>query len=117
MAVFIKKQKSDILREALRKLETQTPISATSPGSIARAFTEAITTEISDYYDALDFQVSQSVISTASGRALDLMGELYNIKRRTVAEIVTIDKKVGAFYFYIDTPIGSDITIPSGTEV
>lgn len=117
MAIFIKKQKADILREALRKLETQTPISAVSPGSVARAFTEAITTELADYYDALDFQVSQSVISTASGRALDLMGDLYDIKRRTVSDIATIDKKMGAFYFYIDSPAPNDIVIPRGTEI
>src|SRR5687768_13716587 len=117
MALFIRKNKNEILREALRKLETTTPITATSPGSIARAFTEAITNEIGDYYDALDFQVAQSVISSASGRALDLIGDLYNVKRRTVNDLVATDRKLGSFYFYIDSSAAAPIVIPSGTAV
>lgn len=117
MAIYIRKTKAEILREALRKLEVTTPVSATSPGSVARAFTEAITTEIGDYYDALDFQVAQSVISSAAGRGLELIGDLYGVKRRTVTEITAIDRKIGAFYFYVDTPAISDITIPIGVEI
>jgi len=117
MAIYLRKTKAEILREALGKLENKTSISATSPGSIARAFTEAITTELGDIYDAFDFQVTQSVASSASGRALDLIGDLYNIKRRTINEIAAIDKKLGSFYFYIEAAQGSNITIPQGTEV
>lgn len=117
MAIYLRKTKAEILREALRKLEKTTPISATSPGSVARAFTEAITNEISDYYDALDFQVAQSVISSAAGRALDLIGELYSVKRRTISQIIAIDRKVGAFYFYIDSATILDVIIPIGTEI
>lgn len=117
MALYIRKAKSDILREALRKLETKSSISATSPGSIARAFTEAITTEIADYYDALDFQIAQSVISTASGRALDLLGDLYGVKRKTVNDLIATDAKIGSFYFYIDSPYTQDIIIPNKTKV
>lgn len=117
MALYIRKTQADILREALRKLETRTTVNATSPGSVARAFTEAITTELADYYDALDFQIAQSVISTASGRALDLLGDLYGVKRKSVNDLVSTDAKIGAFYFYIDSPFTQDIVIPSGTQV
>lgn len=117
MALFIRKQKADILREALRKLETKSPISAVSPGSVARAFTEAITTELGDYYDAMDFQVAQTVITSASGSALDSIGNLYNTKRRTTTEITTIDRRLGSFYFYLDTAHSNPITIPVGTQV
>lgn len=117
MATFVGKNRADILRQALTKLEQQTPVKAVGPGSIARSFAEAITTELGDFYSALDFQVAQSVISTATGRSLDLIGELYNTKRRTVTELAQIDKKLGAFYFYIDTPHNAPITIPIGTAV
>lgn len=117
MAIYARKSRADILREALWRLQEQTPVTATSPGSVARAFTEAITEQIGDNYDALEFNLAQSVISTASGRALDALGELYNVQRRTLSDIASIDSKVGAFYFYIDTPQGTPITIPAGTKV
>ena len=68
-------------------------------------------------YDMLDFNLAQSVLSTASGRALDLMGELYNIKRKTIGTVAADDQRVGAFYFYIDNPQAEAITIPAGARV
>lgn len=117
MATYVRKSQVDILRQATAKLETQTPIRATAPGSIARAFTEAITTELGDYYDILDYNMSQSVVSTASGRALDLWGELFNTRRKTVSDLVATSRTIGAFYFYLDQPYGSNITIPAGTLI
>jgi len=117
MALYVKKKKSDILRQALQKLQDETPITAIGPGSVARAFTEAIVNEIGDAYDALDYNLAQSVVSTATGRALDLIGSLYNVQRKTVSELTAIDKRSGSFYFYLDSPYHTDITIPAGTRV
>lgn len=117
MAIYIRKNRADILRQALRKLEEETPIRAIGPGSIARSFTEAIATELADFYDALDFNLAQSVISTASGSALELLGELYNTPRRSLSDLGTIDSQIGAFYFYVDQPQITDITIPANTRV
>lgn len=117
MAIYIRKDRSEILRQALSKLEKQTPIKATSSGSVARAFTEAISTELGDLYDALDFGLAQTLISSATGRALDLLGEMYAIKRRTISTIVTVDKTVGSFYFYLDSPHIEPIEIPAGTSI
>jgi len=111
------REKADILREALFRLEQQTPIKATAPGNVARAFTEAVTEQLGDMYDAMDFNLAQSVISTATGRALDLLGELYGIRRKTLSDLAATDARVGAFYFYVDSTYGSDITIPVGTKV
>lgn len=117
MAIYVKKNKADILRSALRKIESNTSVRSTGPGSVARAFAESITTEIGDLYDALDFNLAQSVLSTASGRALDLIGSLYGVTRRTLTDLATIDAQVGNFYFYIESPHNEIITIPSGTLV
>lgn len=117
MPAFVRKDKDVILRQALTKLQNTTPITSVSPGSVARSLVETITTELGDFYDILDFNMTMSSISTATGRALDLFGQLYNIQRKSLTELATIDKSLGSFYFYIDQPFGSNITIPSGTVV
>lgn len=114
---FLRKSRQDILNQALRKVEKNTSLSATGPGSIVRAMTEAVTTEIADLYDAIDFNMSLQTISTAQGRALDLMGSLYNVQRKTITQIAAIDKALGSFYFYVDSPTATAIVIPAGTRV
>lgn len=114
---FIVKDRHDILFQALRKIEKNTDLTATGPGSIARALTEAVTTELADFYDILDFNMSLQLISTAQGRALDLMGTLYNVERKTLSSLATIDKQLGSFYFYLNSPAITDITIPAGTQI
>lgn len=114
---FLRKSRQDILNQALRKVEQNTALSATGPGSIVRAITEAVTTEIADLYDAIDFNMSLQTVSTAQGRALDLMGSLYNVERKTITQIASIDRSLGSFYFYIDSPAATQITIPAGTRI
>lgn len=117
MSTYIKKNRADILRNALANLERSTPLKAVGPGSIVRAFTESIAVELGDMYDAMDYNLSQAVLSTASGASLDLIGELYNVRRKTVTDVVAINSRIGSFYFYIDSAIGTDITIPLGTAI
>lgn len=117
MALMLRKSRADILRQALARVERNTPINATSAGSVARAFVESITGEVADLYDVLDYTVAQSVLSTASGRSLDLIGQLYNLPRRTVGDLIQTDRKLGSFYFYIDTPYIDNIVITKGTRV
>jgi uncharacterized phage protein gp47/JayE len=82
-----------------------------------RAILEAVTTEIGDMFNVMDFNISQSVLSTAQGRALDLIGGLYGTARREISGAGGIESTVGAFMFYINSPHGSNITIPKGTRV
>ncbi len=117
MAVYFKKNHDQILREALAKIERDTQINATNPGSVARAITESITTELGDYYDILNVNLTQSLISTATGSALDKLGSLYNINRKTVGSVARAEQKVGSFYFYIDSTYENPITINAGTRV
>lgn len=114
---FFAKTTNQILTEALAKLTASTTITSTSPGSVARAFTEAISIELGGLYSVLDFNFNQYNLSTASGSSLDLIGSLYAIKRKTVETLTMIDRAVGAFYFFILTPYNQDITIPSGTLI
>jgi uncharacterized phage protein gp47/JayE len=117
MPAYIKKSSSDILAQALRKVTSNTPITSVSPGSVARAITEAITTELGDLYDILDYNLNQNILSTATGSALDLFGSLYNVQRKTVNDLAAVDKSLGAFVFYTNNPAPFDIVIPAGTNV
>lgn len=115
--MYANKDRNAILRDALQKLQTTTPITAIGPGSVARALAESVTNEIGDFYSAMDFNTAMGYVSTAQGRALDLIGELYNVRRKQLGEIATLDESVGSFYFYVDTPHTADIIIPAGTVV
>lgn len=117
MPSYLSKGKDQILRHALSKLSETTTITAGGPGSIARALVEVITDEIGNFYSTLDFNMSQTVLSTANGRALDLLGGLYNVQRKQLSDLATTDAQVGAFYFYIDAPYSQEIVIPRGVRV
>jgi uncharacterized phage protein gp47/JayE len=117
MASFLTKDRDTILRHALEKLVATTPLTSVAPGSIVRSLVEVITTELGDLYAILDFNSSMSFVSTAQGRALDLLGSLYDVQRKTLTEIATIDQSLGAFYFYVDSPAFADIVIPAGVQI
>src|SRR4051812_9003198 len=114
---FLAKSSDEILRNALSALTNNTPITSVGPGSIARAITEAITTELGDLYSIMDFNLNLNMVSTAMGSVLDLMGQLYNIPRKSISDIAAIDKSLGSFYFYLDSPAPQVVTIPNGTLV
>ena len=117
MPVYLKKTKSEILSEALTKVQNNTPITSVGPGSIARSLIEAVTAEIGDLYDALDFNITQTYLSTATGSALNAIGALYGVERKKVSGLETVDKSLGAFQFYLEAPVSFDVVIPRGTNI
>lgn len=116
MAFFVK-TKEEILQRVLAKIGDTTPITATSPGSVARAIVEAMTTELADFYNILDFNLSVSSIAKASGTTLDLMGSLYSVQRKSLSNLSTLNSELGVFYFYMDTPNSQQFQIPIGTTI
>jgi uncharacterized phage protein gp47/JayE len=117
MPAYLKKNDGEILNEVLQKLVKNTPFTSVSPGSLIRAFAEAISTELGDIYDIMDYNLNQQLVSTATGSALDALGVLYNVTRKTINNMAAIDKQLGAFIFYLDTPVNFDVKIPNGTNV
>jgi uncharacterized phage protein gp47/JayE len=117
MPIYGIKNKADILVNVLNGLQKNAGISAVYPGSIARAFAEAFTSEVSDLYEALRFNLTQGDLMTASGRNLDLIGDLYGITRRNISDYSSQDRESFNIQFFIDKPHSSDVTIPSGTLV
>jgi uncharacterized phage protein gp47/JayE len=117
MPVYGSKNRGDILISILNNLERSANISAVYPGSIARAFAEAISDEVSDLYESLKFSIEQSQLSSASGRNLDLIGELYNVSRKSITDSFAQERQSFNIEFFIDTPHSVDIAIPDGTLV
>ncbi len=115
--MYLRKNSDEILRQALLKLTKTTGITATAPGSVARALTELLAADLGDFFAILDFNMKQSILSTATGRALDLWGSLYDVPRKSLADITAQSAAIGAFYFYSLTPVPQSVTIPKGTRV
>lgn len=117
MPLYGSKEKEEILTNVLSALEQNAGITAVYPGSIARAFAEAFSSEIADLYASLDFSLRQGALSTASGRNLDLIGELYGVARKQISDAAAIERQSFNIEFYIQRPYSSDITIPKDTLV
>lgn len=117
MPGFLIKEPETVLRNALQKLTVTTPLTSVGPGSIVRALTEVVVSELGDMYALIDFNTSMTFLSTAQGRALDMIGRLFNVERKALTQIATVEQSMGAFYFYLDSPYSDDIIIPAGTSV
>ena len=117
MPIVYSKNKDQILTQMLQSLQRNAGITATHPGAIARAFAEALAVEIGDLYEAIKFAVDQSSLSTAKGRSLDLIGELYGVRRRTIASEAEQERASFNIEFSIATAQAQDIVIPKDTLV
>jgi uncharacterized phage protein gp47/JayE len=117
MPIAYTKTKDQILNQMLQSLQKNSGITAVHPGAIARAFAEAIAVEVGDLYQALKFSVDQTSLSTAKGRALDLIGELYSVRRRNISAESEQDRSSYNIEFYISTAQSSDILIPKNTLI
>jgi uncharacterized phage protein gp47/JayE len=117
MPVYGVKGRSEILTDIMNSLEKSAGISAVYPGSIARAFADAIGSEMSDLYEAFRFTIQQSELSTASGRNLDLIGDLYGVPRKSVTDFVSQERMSFNVEFFIQNPYSGDIVIPDGTLI
>lgn len=115
MPVIYNKTKDQILSKILMSLQQNAGITATYPGSIARALADAMAVEIGDLYEAIKFSVDQTSLSTASGRSLDLIGDLYGVFRRSVSEDLQQERASFNVSFSIEAPHSSNIVIPKDT--
>jgi uncharacterized phage protein gp47/JayE len=117
MAVVYSKDRSEILAQILNSLERNAGITSVSPGSIARAFAEAVSDQMGDLYSILKYNIDQTMLATASGRNLDLIGELYSVKRKLVSPEIVADRQIANVIFSISKPYSRDIIIPKDTVV
>jgi uncharacterized phage protein gp47/JayE len=111
------KTKEEIVVRILDSLERNANITATSPGSIARAFAESFGAEMFYLYESFKEAINQTNLSTASGRSLDLIGELYNVRRKTISDQLVFERSTANIEFFLDRVDSADIIIPKGTLV
>jgi phage-related baseplate assembly protein len=77
----MKKSREQILADLEYRIQTQSGISNTDPGSVARTFLEVLTEEFYDFYSELELTVAMGFVSSASGRYLDMIGMLLACNR------------------------------------
>lgn len=85
----MRKSQEQILNDLEYRMRTMTDINDTEPGSIARTFLEILTEEFYEFYTELELTATMGFVSTASGRYLDMIGELLGCVR----EIAEMDKE------------------------
>lgn len=129
-----KKTFEEMLAAALGYLTNHTEITMTSPGSVARALTEANLAEIVTAYNTADLAMRMAYVSSANGFFLDLLGELVGVTRRNdkYAYVRATDRNIrfyvnsGTLGDYIpksgdptkcQVPAGTTISSPSGDVV
>jgi uncharacterized phage protein gp47/JayE len=117
MAIVYSKPRSEVLIQILNSLERNAGITSVSPGSVARAFAEAVSDQVGDLYSILKYNIDQTMLATASGRNLDLIGELYSVRRKQVSSDIVADRQVANVLFSIAKPYSRDIIIPADTLV
>lgn len=112
----------EILGEALSELASSTPIDRVSAGAKARAILEVLSRKLNESYKSMDLNIARAFASGATGRYLDLIGELVATPRLgAVAASATVDAK--SVRFFVETGTfgninnASNISISSGTLV
>ncbi len=118
-----KRSASTITAKAIRNLSSQTPLTYFGQGSIARTIIEVMATEIESLYDAIDLNLSQTRLQTASGVFLDLIGSQFGLVRLggTTSSILAEDRVVrfyvreGRLVDYLSYGSTTQGRIPGGT--
>lgn len=75
------KSSSEILRDLLRRMSYDHPEIDLYPGAMAHSILKACSEEMADFYNLLTAENVMSVLPTALGRHLDLIGQLFACKR------------------------------------
>jgi uncharacterized phage protein gp47/JayE len=101
-----RKSVEDLKSQARTRLEAGGVITNLSEGGAAKALLDITALQIADLYDALDFQVVMSRLSSASGVFLDMIGQSRGLPRGSAASaVVSRDDRVIRFFSNTGGPI------------
>lgn len=118
--MIFRKDYGTLVRKSLDHLVTRSQITNQTVGGIARSIVEVISLNISEYYDILDINTAMGFVSSAEGYFLDLIGDLFNMKRLT-PQTASTSSSDSVQLFYVSTGTLHDRIatnfIPSGTTV
>ncbi len=112
----------ELIGESLAELVSDTRITRISPGSKARTILEIINRNINQAYQIFDLNFARVFLSGASGKYLDLIGEILGMSRLGI-ETAKASSTSQVLKFYVqsgsfgDINNNSSITIPAGTII
>lgn len=101
---LLTKTKGQLLQEAREYLEDNTPLTNFNPGSIIRSILEVMSSEIAEQYEVMNSNLLQAYVTTATGDALDNIGALFGLTRKSARRAQETSST--NVYFYIDTSTG-----------
>jgi uncharacterized phage protein gp47/JayE len=118
--MIFRKDYGTLVKQSLQQLLTRSRITNQTVGGIARSIVEVVNLNISEYYDILDINTAMGFVSSSEGYFLDLMGDLFNIKR-ILASTAAVSETDMVQKFYVTTGTLFDripgLTILKGTVV
>lgn len=118
--MIFRKDYGQLIRASLQNLVSRSKITNQTVGGIARSILEVINLNVSEYYDILDINTMMGFVSTSEGYFLDLIGDLFNIKRNT-PEKASVSSSDNCQLFYVSSGVLYDYLptgkIPNGTVV
>lgn len=113
---------NDLTGEMVIDLTSNTRITRTSPGSKARAIVEIVGRNLNQAYKIFDLNFARAFLSGASGKYLDLIGEILGTPRLG-SEIANADASTAIQKFFVETGTFGNINnsfpiiIPAGTII
>lgn len=111
---------SDLVGEMVIDLTSNSRITRTSPGSKARAIIEIVGRNLNQAYKIFDLNFARAFLTGASGKYLDLLGEILGISRLG-SEIASADSTAAIQKIFVESGTFGDINsnapivIPAGT--
>jgi len=98
------KTKAQLMLEAQTYLQANTSLTNFTPGSVIRSILEVFTGQLSEQYEVMNANLLQAYVSTAVGTALDNIGMVFGITRKTPKRAQ--DLSHSNFRFYLDPTTG-----------
>ena len=79
--MIFRKDYGALVKKSMDHLLTRSSITNQNIGGIARSLIEVINLNVAEYYDILDINTAMGFVSSAEGYFLDLIGDLFGMKR------------------------------------
>lgn len=99
MPASMRKSLDDLRAQAKKQLEASGKVTNLEEGGVARSLLDIAALQISEAWDALDFQTAMARLSTAAGVFLDLIGQSRGVSRGS-AQTALVTREDEALKFY-----------------
>lgn len=105
---LVTKTEQEILTQCLEDLSLNTNLSRLSAGGKARAILSTTSKRFGEAYQIFDINLAKAYLSTATGKFLDLFGDLFALPRLQ-SETAKVNATLKCAKFYVETGTFGDI--------